>query len=115
MAIQPIDLQALFSQVEKVGKLQANQKEGIQLQQVIQGALEQQRTEERIQSVNESQDVSQGPEKVKDRSARKDRDDAERSGYGKDGEALDGEDLRSGADPSVIHDPALGKHVDLSG
>jgi hypothetical protein len=114
MAIQPIDLQALFSQVEKVGKLQANQKEGIQLQQAIQGALEQQKTEERIQSVNESQDVSQGPEKVRDRSARKDRDD-ERSAYGEDGEALGDGDLLPGADPSVIHDPALGKHVDLSG
>ncbi|MDR1249880.1 MAG: hypothetical protein LBK63_11315 [Treponema sp.] len=116
MAIQPIDLQALFSQVEKVGKLQANQKEGVQLQQAIQGTHIQQKTEERIQSVNESQDVSQGPEKVKDRSARKDRDDGERKGgYGENGEVLDGEDLRSGADPSVIHDPALGKHVDLSG
>jgi hypothetical protein len=115
MAIQPIDLQALFSQVEKVGKLQANQKEGIQLQQAIQGALVQQRTEERIQSVNESQDVSQGPEKVKDRSARKDRDDEERSGYGEDGEALDDGDPRPGADPAVIQDPALGKHIDLSG
>jgi hypothetical protein len=116
VAIQPIDLQALFSQVEKVGKLQANQKEGIQLQQAIQGAHIQQKTEERIQSVNESQDVSQGPEKVRDRSAKKDRDDAEqKSGYGEDGEALDDGDLRSGADPSVIHDPALGKHIDLSG
>jgi hypothetical protein len=116
MAIQPIDLQALFSQVEKVGKLQANQKEGVQLQQAIQGAHIQQQTEERIQSVNESQDVSQGPEKVKDRSARKDRDEADRQdGYGEDGEAMDDEDLRSGTDPSVIHDPALGKHIDLSG
>jgi hypothetical protein len=116
MAIQPIDLQALFSQVEKVGKLQSSQKEGAQLQQAIQGAHVQQKTEERIQSVNESQDVSQGPEKVKDRSARKNHDDAEQErGYGDDGEAVDDTDLRSGADPSVIHDPALGKHIDLSG
>jgi hypothetical protein len=110
MAIQPIDLQALFSQVEKVGKLQANQKEGAQLQQAIQGALVQQKTEERIQSVNESQDVSQGPEKTKDRSARKGREDTERrDGHGEDGEAPDDADL------SVIQDPSLGKHVDLSG
>jgi hypothetical protein len=111
MAIQPIDLQALFSQLEKVGKLQANQKEGLQLQQAIQGAHVQQKTEERIQSVNESQDVSQGPEKTKDRSARKGREDAERRDG--DGEAIDRRD--PGADPPVIHDPALGKHIDLSG
>jgi hypothetical protein len=116
MAIQPIDLQALFSQVEKVGKLQASQKEGAQLQQAIQGAHIQQKTEERIQSVNESQDVSQGPERIKDRSARKDRDNAEQErGYDDDGEAIDDTDLRPDEDPSVIHDPALGKHVDLSG
>jgi hypothetical protein len=114
MAIQPIDLQALFSQLDKVGKLQANQKEGFQLQQAIQGTLVQQKTEERIQSVNESQDVSQGPEKAKDRSARKGRDDAERKdGRGEDGEAPD--DAENGADPSVIQDPALGNYVDLSG
>jgi hypothetical protein len=110
MAIQPIDLQALFSQLDKVGKLQSSQKEGIQIQQAIQGTLVQQRTEERIQSVNESQDVSQGPEKTRDRSARKGREDGEsREGYGENGEPPED------ADPSIIHDPALGKHVELSG
>jgi hypothetical protein len=110
MAIQPIDLQALFSQLDKVGKLQSSQKEGLQIQQAIQGALVQQKTEERIQSVNESQDVSQGPEKTKDRSARKGREDGEpRDGHGQDGSPPETED------PSIIHDPALGKHVDLSG
>jgi hypothetical protein len=113
MAIQPIDLQALFSQVEKVGKLQASQREGVQLQQAIQGAHVQQKTEERIQSVNESQDVSQGPERVKDRSTRKDHEDEQ--GQGSGGEAVDDTENRPGEDPSVIHDPALGKHVDLSG
>jgi hypothetical protein len=112
MAIQPIDLQALFSQLEKVGKVQAGQKEGLQLQQAIQGAHLQQKTEERIQSVNESQDVSQGPEKVKDRSARKDRDDAEREGATED-ETPGAAENR--ADPSIIQDPALGNYVDLSG
>jgi hypothetical protein len=111
MAIQPIDLQALFSQLDKVGKIQASQKEGLQLQQAIQGAHIQQKTEERIQSVNESQDVSQGPEKAKDRSSRKGREDTE----WKDGSGEGSDDTESGADPKVIHDPALGKHIDLSG
>jgi hypothetical protein len=110
MAIQPIDLQALFSQLDKVGKTQASQKEGLQLQQAIQGAHIQQKTEERIQSVNESQDVSRGPENVKDRSARRGRDD---KGRGEDRGPLDEAD--PGADLPVIQDPALGKHIDLSG
>jgi hypothetical protein len=112
MAIQPIDLQALFTQLDKVGKQQAGQKEGLQLQQAIQSAHDQQKTEERIQSVNESQDVSQGPEGVKDRSARKDRDNAEQE-EATEGEAQDTADDRT--DPSIIHDPALGKYIDLSG
>jgi hypothetical protein len=112
MAIQPIDLQALFTQVEKVGKEQANQKQGLQLQQSIQGAQEQQRTDHRIQSVNASQDTGQGPERVKDRSPRKHRE------YDGDGEAADEADqadLRPESDSSVIRDPALGKNVDVSG
>ncbi|GHV77018.1 hypothetical protein AGMMS49942_18390 [Spirochaetia bacterium] len=108
MAIQPIDLQTLFTQVEKVGKEQANQKQGLQLQQSIQGAQEQRKTDERIQSVNESQDTGQGPERIKDRSPRKHRE------YDGDREDSEESDQRS-ADSSVIHDPALGKNVDLSG
>ncbi|GHV78216.1 hypothetical protein AGMMS49944_00070 [Spirochaetia bacterium] len=113
MAIQPIDLQALFTQVEKVGKEQANQKQGLQLQQSIQGAHMQQKAEERIQSVNESQDTGRGTEKVKDRSPRKYR---EYEGDGEDtDESAPQSDDPTAADSSVIHDPALGKNVDLSG
>jgi hypothetical protein len=111
MAIQPIDLQALFTQVEKVGKEQANLKQGLQLQQSIQGAHLQQKAEERIQSVNESQDTGRGTDRVKDRSPRKRREYEE---DGADDEPLS-TDLRADADASVIHDPALGKNVDLSG
>jgi hypothetical protein len=114
MAIQPIDLQTLFTQVEKVGKEQANQKQGLQLQQSIQGAHMQQKAEERIRSVNESQDTGAGTERVKDRPPRKHRE------YEGDGEDTDESgllfaDLRDSADSQVIHDPALGKNVDLSG
>jgi hypothetical protein len=117
MAIHPIDLQTLFTQVEKIGKEQANQKQGLQLQQAIQGAQIQRRTDERIKSVNESQDTGDGPERVKDRSPRKRREDGE-------GEALEEQDRlypeqksadRRFNDPSVIRDPALGKNIDLSG
>jgi hypothetical protein len=114
MALQPIDLQTLFTQVEKVGKEQANQKQGLQLQQSIQGAHMQQKAEERVQSVNESQDTGRGTERIKDRSPRRHRE------YKGDGEDIDDEDRRSldplpADDSSVIHDPALGKNVDLSG
>jgi hypothetical protein len=112
MAIQPIDLQTLFTQVEKVGKEQANQKQGLQLQQSIQGALVQRKTDERIRSVNESQDTGAGTERVKDRSPRKHR---EYEGEGEGAEASLSADFQAEADSQVIHDPALGKNVDLSG
>ncbi|AEF84200.1 conserved hypothetical protein [Treponema primitia ZAS-2] len=112
MAIQPIDLQALFTQLDKVGKEQASQKQGLQLQQAIQGAQIQRETEERIQSVNESQDTGDGLERVKDRSAKKHR---EYAGGGKGDSSETGDDAEVEEDPSIIRDPALGKNVDLSG
>jgi hypothetical protein len=117
MAIHPIDLQTLFTQVEKIGKEQANQKQGLPLQQAIQSAQIQRRTDERIQSVNESQDTGDGPERVKDRSPRKHREDREGTEL-EEQDRLDAEQ-KSGNwrlnEPSVIRDPALGKNIDLIG
>jgi len=67
MAIAPIDLQAIFSQVDKVGKTQAAQKEGQTLHQAIQGVQIERKTEENIQQVNETQNTGEGIEKIKDR------------------------------------------------
>jgi hypothetical protein len=60
MAIQPIDLQTLFTQIDKVGKAQSAQREGLAVQQAIQGVQLQRKTEEQIQSVNEAQDTGEG-------------------------------------------------------
>jgi hypothetical protein len=111
MAIQPIDLQTLFTQLDKVGKSQTNQKEGLQLQQALQGDQIQKKTEERIQSVNESQDMGQGAEGIKERSSRKrpDQEPLEKENTPREGGDTNEEDL------SVIRDPALGKNIDVSG
>jgi hypothetical protein len=109
MAIQPIDLQTLFTQVEKVGKSQAAQKEGLQIQQTLQAIHTQQKMEERIQSVNESQDVGEGAEAVKDRSPRKEGDQKQ----GKEGAG--GKNTEEQPESLVIRDPALGKIIDVNG
>jgi hypothetical protein len=109
MAIQPIDLQTLFTQVEKVGKSQAAQKEGLQIQQTLQAIQTQQKTEERIQSVNESQDMGEGAEAVKDHSSRKD---------GAEGQNREGAEEKAAEEQPeslVIRDPALGTIIDVSG
>ena len=107
MAIQPIDLQALFTQVEKVGKAQAAQREGVAIQQEIQGVQLQRKTEEHIKSVNEAQNTGEdGTEKVKEREAK-----------GHDAEGEKNKDPRHHAEENeaaVYSDPRLGNNIDIS-
>jgi hypothetical protein len=114
MAIQPIDLQTLFTQLDKVAKNQANQREGLQIQQALQGDQLRRKIEERIRSVNESQDTGQGAEGVKDRSSRK-RQDQEPPAPAEKEAGPGGPGDTDGEVPSVIRDPALGKNIDVSG
>jgi hypothetical protein len=112
MAIQPIDLQTLFTQMDKVGKAQAVQREGTQLQASLQGIENQRKTEEMIQSVNETQNTGEGAEGVNE--------DARRGGSG-EGPALKGkaageeEEAETEKHPRIIRDPALGQNIDFSG
>ncbi|GHV95129.1 hypothetical protein AGMMS50293_14490 [Spirochaetia bacterium] len=108
MAIQPIDLQALFSQVDKVGKAQSALREGLAVQQAIQGAQLQRKTEEHIQEVNEAQDSGDGAEKVNDRGRR-------RGGGGKDKKRAEAEEAENEEQkPVFFSDPSLGKNIDIS-
>jgi hypothetical protein len=66
MALQPIDLQTLFTQVDKVGKNQALLREGQQIQDSMNQIQNQKKLEENIQSVNETQDMGDEAEKIKD-------------------------------------------------
>jgi hypothetical protein len=114
MAIQPIDLQTLFTQIDKVGKQQASQKEGLALQQAIRSVEIQRRTEEHIQSVNEAQDTGQGAEQINDRNARKRQAGGEAAD--KEGQDQDpGEAPEKTGSARVIKDPALGRNIDFSG
>jgi hypothetical protein len=115
MAIQPIDLQTLFTQIDKVGKLQVSQKEGLVLQQAIQSVESQRRTDEYIQSVNEAQNTGRGTEQINDRNARK-RKSGEDAG-GEEGRKAQnpGETPEKTASVRVIKDPALGRNIDFSG
>jgi hypothetical protein len=111
MAIQPIDLQTLFTQIDKVGKEQMNQKEGLHLQAVLQGDQLLKKTEERSHSVTELQNTGDGAERIKDRNA------GRHGGEHASGRKQDEEDGESGdgGKPPVIRDPALGKNIDISG
>jgi hypothetical protein len=110
MALQPIDLQVLFTQLDKVAKNQALQKEGLQIQTALQAMQNQQKAEERVQSVNEVQNTGDGPEKVNDRAAHQNSSGGGRGEH----EPPEGEE-ETGHEPRFIKDPALGKNIDFNG
>jgi len=110
MAIAPIDLQAIFSQVDKVGKSQAMQREGQTLHQAIVGVQLERKTEEHIQQVNEAQNTGEGVEKVKDRETEHKQ---KRNSGGRNNESDEDENAEE-KHFSVLQDPNLGKKIDIS-
>jgi ABC-type Zn2+ transport system substrate-binding protein/surface adhesin len=109
MAIQPIDLQALFTQVDKVAKTQTAQREGLALQQEIQGTQLQRKTDAQIQSVNEAQNMGDGAEKINDQN--KQRQDSSKEKKKETRHDHSGQEQR---ESFVFHDPRLGKNIDIS-
>jgi hypothetical protein len=108
MAIQPIDLQTLFTQVDKVGKMLSGQREGLALQQSIQGLSIQKKTEIKNQSVNEARDAGEGAGRIKDQNAG--------NNAGAEEEAKKKREKKEDLPPEpLIRDPDLGKIIDLSG
>lgn len=107
MAIAPIDLQTLFSQVDKIGKAQMSQREGQALHQAIQGVQIQKRTEEQINQVNQAQDSGEGAEKINDHGQR-------HSGGGKKGKKQREDEQDEEEQPSVLYDPHLGNKINIS-
>jgi hypothetical protein len=111
MAILPIDLQTLFSQMDKVGKSQAMQREGQQIQESIQQIQIQKKNEQNIQSVNQSQDLGGEAETIKD--------EKRHGGREYDGGARERqrEEELSAAEEErdLIRDPALGRNIDITG
>jgi len=110
MAIQPIDLQVMFTQIDKVGKAQSGQQEGLTQQQAMKGIQLQQKLDENIRSVNEAQNTGEGPEKVNDR----DRRNASGGGDKKDKKSDNPNDDENEQTPSIFADPLLGKKIDIS-
>jgi len=109
MAISPLDLQTLFTQMDKVGRQETAQREGAALLQSIQHARIQQQTDEKIRSVNEAQNTGEGTEAVNDKNGGR----AGQEG-GRQGESPEDAEQKEKEDDGVIRDPALGKNIDVS-
>jgi len=109
MAIAPIDLQTLFTQLDKVGKAHMTQREAQPIHQAIQAVQIQKKTEEQINQINETQDAGDGAEKVNDHN----RDHGSKQNDGKErqsNEASEEEKKRI----LELSDPTLGKKIDIS-
>jgi len=109
MAIQPIDLQALFTQLDKVAKNQTLLRDGQPIQESLQQLQVQRKLEENVQSVNETQDMGEGAEKVKE--------DGSRGTHARQGKGQSEEEPPAAEEdkPDYIRDPALGRNIDISG
>jgi len=112
MAIQPIDLQAIFSQMDKVAKSQIMMREGQQIQESIQQIQIQRRNEQNIQSVNQAQDMGEEAGIIKDdkRQGGRENNSGTRERQMQDDESGEAEDKQE-----LIRDPALGRNIDISG
>ncbi|MDR0503705.1 MAG: hypothetical protein LBH16_10345 [Treponema sp.] len=113
MAIAPIDLQTLFTQMDKVGKAQIFQREGQAIHQAILGEQIQRKTEEHIRQVNEAQNTGDGVEKVNERKERRHEGNKKEKDQ-KDARPEGSLDEKEDVKPSFISDPSLGKRIDIS-
>ena len=112
MAIQPIDLQALFTQLDKVGKTQILAREGQQIHDSLQQIQNQQKLEQNVQSVNQAQNMGEEAETIKDENRRGAREDQNGT---KERQAGNEEAAEADAIRELIQDPALGRNIDISG
>jgi hypothetical protein len=116
MAIQPMDLQIMFSQLDKVGKEQAALREGAATQKAIAGDREAQKLTQNIESVNAASEGNDPEnagnhqlERLHEREGRGGK--KEHTPYAKTHKTLD----TAGQNEAVINDPMVGKHIDLEG
>jgi hypothetical protein len=108
--MQPIDLQTLFTQLDKVAKTQTQQREGLQIQALLNQVESQKKAEAHVQSVNEAQNMGYGISTVKDE--KNPHQNPEREKKEKENEeAEEGRETRN----SAFRDPALGSKLDISG
>ena len=109
MAILPIDLQALFATTINAGQEQAAVRDGPAAAQAAQGAPLARQTQELDETVNDTRDVGDGPERT-------DEDGSGADGRRRRRRAAQDEDADgSTLPPATFDDPDLGQHVDVVG
>jgi hypothetical protein len=106
MPLLPIDLQTLFAQMNQVGREQAVQKNVAPQYQFVHGDEIAKKTEHDDNAVNETRQLGEGLEKIKD----------EKKGRGKEQQtAQERKDAEAESKKEHFEDPDLGHHVNIMG
>jgi hypothetical protein len=116
MPIKPIDLQTLFTQLDRVAKDRSAEKEGAALQQSIQGAIMQKKADEKskaVQKANDAEDNSEQKVSIREDSKSATPRGDQREPGAKDGPEDGSED--DGDGDGVFRDPRLGGTIDILG
>ncbi len=115
MPIKPIDLQTLFTQLDRVGRERAAEKEGAALQQSIQSGLIKKRADEISHAVQGTQDAQDNTEQKvairDDSSAGSQGDGTAQEKQEPDDETDENETARD----DVFRDPQRGGKLDILG
>lgn len=113
MGIQPIDLQTLYAQLEKVGKAQGQQQAAQQLLREEEQARSRKEAEERLRTVGETAAGNEGAGKVHERNGSSPQASGDSSQREKNNEDETGK--REESEKEVLRDPSLGSIIDISG
>lgn len=110
MSIQPIDLQTLFMRLSQVGKEQSVQREAAHVAQTQQGSEMARRSEQESQTVNQTRELEDGPEAIKDEEQGRSQPRGEGEKHKEERNEDDENERRE-----IFRDPALGNKIDITG
>ena len=108
MPLLPIDLQIMFSHMNQVGKEQALQKDVSPLHQSLQGMEIAKNSKEKDTTVNETDQVGEGLDKIKDKEKKKGKE----QGNEKRKKEKEGKNAKQ---KEFFKEPYLGHHIDIIG
>ncbi|MDR2522027.1 MAG: hypothetical protein LBC72_05710 [Spirochaetaceae bacterium] len=112
MAVTPLDVQTVFTQLDKIGKEQAAARDGAALQKAVRGEMRHRKTEERMLAVVEAEQTGEGLSGIDSREQEARHHDERKKHPPKEDHHDDAEGRHKRA---AYHDPDVGKHLDISG
>lgn len=116
MAIQPIDLQTLYTQLDKVSKTVAFEQQGVHLKNALNDADTEKRIFEKNKAVQQASMEDSETSRVKERKeGNQDNGTSEEHHSKESNDKNNNEVVETASKTNIINDPELGRYVDISG